>query len=165
MKCRRHKIADTDLSAEEMRGALSEVNEKFPKIDREHDIPYLAGYSKDGKTIYIDRHLPETLPAKFSSDIHYSVIKFLVLHEAIEKSLITSLGLSYQHAHQIALRAERAAVKAAGLNWRTYDKFMQKYIKEDADERLTKVPEDLDLTPYIDEHDDDLLVKMKESIG
>ena len=28
----------------------------FPHaLDRKHDIPYLAGYSKDGKTIYIDR--------------------------------------------------------------------------------------------------------------
>lgn len=165
VKCRRHKIADTDLSAEEMRGALSEVNEKFPKIDREHDIPYLAGYSKDGKTIYIDRHLPETLPAKFSSDIHYSVDKFLILHEAIEKTLIDTLGLKYQHAHQIALRAEKAAVKSAGIRWSSYDKFMSKYIKEDASEKLTKVPQELDLTPYIDEHDDDLLVKMKDAIG
>jgi hypothetical protein len=28
------------------------------KVDRAHDVPYLAGYSLDGKTIYIDRHMP-----------------------------------------------------------------------------------------------------------
>lgn len=173
MKCKKHKLTDTDLSVKEMLGALTEVNEKFPscgansstKIDREHDIPYLAGYSKDGKTIYIDRHLPEFLPTRFSSDIHYSVDKFLILHEAIEKTLIDTLGLKYQHAHQIALRAEKAAVKSAGIRWSSYDKFMSKYIKEDASEKLTKVPQELDLTPYIDEHDDDLLKDMSEHIG
>ena len=30
-------------------------------LDRAHDIPYLAGYSRDGKTIYIDRHMPRTM--------------------------------------------------------------------------------------------------------
>ena len=34
---------------------------------------------------------------------------------------------------------------------------MQKYVKTIGDERLTKVPKDLDLKPYRDEHDDDLL--------
>ena len=34
---------------------------------------------------------------------------------------------------------------------------MQKYVKTIGDERLTKVPNDLDLKPYRDEHDDDLL--------
>ena len=30
------------------------------KLDCGYDIPYLAGYSLDGKKIYIDRHLPKT---------------------------------------------------------------------------------------------------------
>jgi hypothetical protein len=64
------------------------------------------------------------------------------------------------HAHQIALRAEQAAVRAAGVRWRDYDRFMQKFIKEFGDERLTKVPGDLDTKPYRDEHDDDLLQRM-----
>ena len=32
---------------------------RVKKLDRKHDIPYLAGYSQDGKTIYIDRHMPQ----------------------------------------------------------------------------------------------------------
>ena len=41
---------------------------------------------------------------------------------------------------------------------------MQKYVKRIGDERLTKVPDDLDTKPYRDEHDDDLLRRMLASI-
>ena len=120
------------------------------KLDRRHDIPYLAGYSEDGKTIYIDRHMPKSF--KFRGRM-IETDRFLVLHEEVEKTLIDQLGLHYLHAHQIATRAEQAAVRAAGIAWRSYDRFMQKYVKRDASERLTKVPADLDTKPYRDEHD------------
>jgi hypothetical protein len=74
------------------------------------------------------------------------------------------LGLHYLHAHQIATRAEEAAVRAAGIRWRDYDRFMQKYVKRIGDERLRKVPADLDLKPYRDEHDLDLLKRMLEAV-
>jgi len=137
--------------------ALDAVLRRARTIDRRHDIPYLAGYSLDGKTIYIDRHMPR------SFNYHGQEIetdRFLILHEEVEKTLIDQLGLHYMHAHQIALRAEQAAVRAAGVRWRDYDKFMQQFIKELGDERLTNVPVDLDLKPYRDEHDVDLLQRM-----
>jgi hypothetical protein len=34
------------------------------------------------------------------------------------------------------------------IRWRDYDGFMQKHVKRIADERLMKVPADLDLKPY-----------------
>ena len=40
--------------------ALDAVVRRAKTLDRKHDIPYLAGYSKDGKTIYIDRHMPSS---------------------------------------------------------------------------------------------------------
>jgi hypothetical protein len=40
--------------------ALDAIAARVGPYDREHDIPYLAGYSLDGKTIYIDRHLPRS---------------------------------------------------------------------------------------------------------
>jgi hypothetical protein len=86
------------------------------------------------------------------------------LHEEVEKTLIDQLNLHYLHAHQIALRAEEAAVRAAGIPWRAYDGFMQKYVKKIGDERLTKVPADLDLKPYRDEHDEELLKSMAACI-
>ena len=40
--------------------ALEAVVRQINKLDRNHDIPYLAGYSKNAKTIYIDRHMPKS---------------------------------------------------------------------------------------------------------
>jgi len=140
--------------------ALDAIIRRAKSIDRKHDIPYVAGYSLDGRTIYIDRHLPRTM------NYHGREIdtdRFLVLHEEVEKTLIDQLGLHYLHAHQIALRAEQAAVRSAGIRWRDYDRFMQQFIKRLDDERLKKVPSDLDLKPYRDEHDVDLLQRMLAS--
>jgi hypothetical protein len=141
--------------------AVDAIVRRVTRLDRRHDIPYLAGYSQDGKTIYIDRHMPPRM--KFRGR-EIDTDRFLILHEEVEKTLIDQLGLHYLHAHQIATRAEEAAVRAAGLLWRDYDRFMQKYVKKVGDERLTKVPADLDLKPYRDEHDFDLLKRMHEAV-
>jgi hypothetical protein len=141
--------------------ALDAVVRRAKKLDRRHDIPYLAGYSLDGKTIYIDRHMPKSF--KFRGRT-IQTDRFLILHEEVEKTLIDQLGLHYLHAHQIATRAEEAAVRAAGVEWSAYDRFMQKFVKRVGDERLTKVPKDLDLKPYRDEHDSDLLRRMLRSV-
>jgi hypothetical protein len=137
--------------------ALDAVARKVKKLDRSHDVPYVAGYSKDGKTIFIDRHLPSEMEYKGRK---INTDRFLLLHEEVEKTLIDQLNLHYLHAHQIATRAEEAAVRAARISWREYDRFMQKYVKKMGDERLTKVPTDLDLKPYRDEHDTELLERM-----
>ena len=142
--------------------ALDAIVRRVKNLDRKHDIPYLAGYSKDGKTIYIDRHMPRTMSHKGRE---IDTDRFLILHEEVEKTLIDQLNLHYLHAHQIATRAEEAAVRAAGLGWREYDGFMQKYVKRIGDERLTKVPADLDLKPYRDEHDYDLVQRMLACIA
>lgn len=129
------------------------------KVDRSYDIPYLAGYSKNGKTIYIDRHMPKTFVSKGRT---IKTDRFLIIHETIEKILIDKLGLIYQFAHQIALRTEQEAVRAEKISWKDYDCFMQAYIKEIGDERLKRVPKNLDIKPYRDEHDAILLKRMKQ---
>jgi hypothetical protein len=141
--------------------ALDAVVRRVKNFDRKHDIPYLAGYSVDGKTIYIDRHMPKSF--KFRGRT-IETDRYLMLHEEVEKTLIDQLGLHYLHAHQIATRAEQAAVRAAGISWRAYDRFMQKNVKRDGDERLSKVPADLDTKPYRDEHDYDLLRRMMAAV-
>ena len=141
--------------------ALDAIVRRVKNLDRNHDIPYLAGYSRDGKTIYIDRHMPKSFKR---AGREIDTDRFLILHEEVEKTLIDQLGLHYLHAHQIATRAEQAAVRAAGVNWRDYDRFMQQYVKRIGDERLTKLPQDLDTKPYRDEHDDDLLRRMLDAV-
>jgi hypothetical protein len=155
------RLPEWYVSSLMMERALDAVVRRVKKFDRRHDIPYLAGYSLDGKTIYIDRHMPKSFKfrgRKIETD------RFLILHEEVEKALMDLVGLHYLHAHQIATRAEEAAVRAAGVEWRAYDRFMQKYVKHIGDERLTKVPKDLDLKPYRDEHDNDLLRRMLRSV-
>lgn len=129
------------------------------KVDYKHDIPYLAGYSINGKTIYIDRHIPRLIKI---GNKNINVSPFLILHESVEKALIDELGLRYQEAHQIALMVEKEAVEKSGINWTSYDKEMQKYIKEIGHEKLTNVPKDLDLTPYKDEKDYKILKDLQK---
>jgi hypothetical protein len=90
--------------------------------------------------------------------------RFLILHEAVEKTLIDHLGLRYLHAHQIATRTEQAAVRAAGISWYAYDRFMRIYVKRIGDARVSKVPRDLDLKPYEDEHGHKLLRRMAAAL-
>jgi hypothetical protein len=155
------RVPEWYVSGLMMERALDAVVRRVKKLDREHDIPYLAGYSRDGKTIYIDRHMPKSFWFKGRM---IETDRFLILHEEVEKTLIDRLNLHYLHAHQIATRAEQAAVRAAGVNWRDYDRFMQKYVKKLGDERLTRVPTDLDEKPYRDEHDYDLLRRMEAAM-
>lgn len=155
------KAPDWYVSALMLDRALDAILRRVKKLDREHDIPYLAGYSQDGKTIYIDRHLPKSFSFRGRT---IEVDRFLILHEEVEKTLIDQLGLHYLHAHQIATRAEEAAVNAQRVTWKAYDRFMQKYVKSVGDERLQKVPADLDLKPYRDYHDYDLLQRMEQHL-
>jgi len=142
---KRLRLPEWYVSSLMMDRALDAVVRRVKKLDRAHDVPYLAGYSLDGKTIYIDRHMPRAFRFRGRS---IETDRFLILHEEVEKTLIDQLGLHYLHAHQIATRAEQAAVRAAGITWRDYDRFVQKYVKTIGDERLTTVPKDLDLKPY-----------------
>ena len=148
---------DTLVSAQMLRQAVGNILRRA-RLDRTHDVPYLAGYGRDGKTIYIDRHLPRIL---VTAGRRVKIDRFLVLHEAVEKALLERLGLHYQHAHQIALRTEEAAVRAEGISWREYDRFMQHHIKDAGDEKLSRLPLDLDIKPYHDEHDWQLLHAMQ----
>ena len=158
----RLRLPEWYVSSLMMDRALDAIVRRAKRLDRKHDIPYLAGYSRDGKIIYIDRHMPQSFRNRGRT---INTDRFLILHEEVEKTLIDQLNLHYLHAHQIATRAEEAAVRAAGIKWRDYDRFMQKYVKTIGDERLTKVPADLDTKPYRDEHDLELLQRMMKCVA
>jgi hypothetical protein len=108
------RVPEWYVSSYMMDRALDAVVRQIVKLDRRHDIPYLAGYSRNGKTIYIDRHMPKRFTFRGR---RINTDRFLTLHEAVEKALIDQLGLRYLHAHQIATRAEQAAVRASGVTW------------------------------------------------
>ncbi len=155
------RAPEWQVSSFMMDRALEAVVRQIGRLDRNHDIPYLAGYSRNGKTIYIDRHMPKSFSYKGR---RIKTDRFLILHEAVEKTLMDHLGLRYLHAHQIATRAEQAAVRAAGISWDAYDRFMRMYVKSIGDKRLSKVPRDLDLKPYRDEHDTEVLRRIAAAL-
>lgn len=150
-----------DIDAKVMAEVLKAVVARVKKIDRDHDIPYIAGYSQNGEKIYIDRHLPKSavLGGK-----RVQTDRFIILHEAVEKALLDEMGLHYLHAHQIALRTERAAVEAEDLAWRDYNAFTKAHERQIDDEQLKKVPDDLDLTPYRNERDFQKLQQMMAAV-
>jgi hypothetical protein len=53
----RHKSEDIDddVLLDVVKGLRRRV-----RVNRAYDIPYIAGYSVDGRTVFIDRHLPRT---------------------------------------------------------------------------------------------------------
>jgi hypothetical protein len=161
------------LSNPDVREALEEEFE----IDTGHDLPYLAGYSNDGRVRYVDRHIggdpdridPDELGIVEIDGKKIDIIPFLVGsaeaeeieerggHEGVEKAAEQFRSEKYTSQppyawrHEIATGAERRDVLAAGLSWAAYSKALEPYIKADDTERLQKVPEDLDMSPYLEE--------------
>ena len=151
----RHK--SEDIEDQVLLDAVQAIRRRVRVVNREYDIPYLAGYSIDGHTVFIDRHLPRTFRWLLKM---VRVEPFILTHEIVEKALLDELRLHYLHAHQFAIRAERDAVKAAGVSWWAYQGFMKRHEKAIEEEALVKVPAVLDLTPYRDEKDFGLLQRL-----
>ena len=151
----RHRSEDIEDNV--LLDVVKAIRRRVRIIDRGYDIPYIAGYSVDGHTVFIDRHLPRTFRWLLKT---VRVEPFLLIHEIVEKALLDELRLHYLHAHQIAVRAERDAVKAAGVSWWAYQRFMKQHEGKIEEEKLVKVPATLDLTPYRDEKDFELLERL-----
>jgi hypothetical protein len=119
----RHK--SEDIADEVLLDAVKAIRRRVRVVNREYDVPYIAGYSVDGHTVFIDRHLPRTFRWVLRT---VRVEPFLLTHEIVEKkALLDELRLQYLHAHQVAVRAEHDAVKAAGVPWWVYQRFMKRH--------------------------------------
>jgi hypothetical protein len=159
------KMSDLVASNIDDEGSVISLSQVIPEIfklltvNKTYDVPYLAGYSRDGKTVYIDRHIPNQLVVDGKT---IEVAPILALHETVEKALIDKLGIHYESAHQIALTVEKAAIENAGVSWDVYNNEIHQYVKELGAESDYKVPEDLDMTPYQDEHDIPVIQSMDD---
>lgn len=133
----------------------------------DHDLPYLAGYSKDGDTLYIDRHLPDHLDIEVNgAKWRINPREFIRIHEIMEKALIDVLGWNYGPAHAVANAAERREVLERGIPWLAYNEALAPYIKADELEKLETVPPDLDMTPYLFPPVNRMLIKrMRAAMG
>jgi len=163
----RHIHVDHEWAKKEYHAALG--SEKFRsylfdskfKISRDYDIPYVAGYSKDGRVVFIDRHLPMQLRIGGTS---VSILPFIITHERTEKGLIDFLGLDYDDAHKVATWREHKELVKAHRSPTLYERALDPYIKADQHEKIRSVPETLDLKPYRDSGDIALLNHMKEKM-
>ena len=147
---------------------------KRARLDRSWDIPYLAGYSIDGSTVFIDRDMPKSMSWQGRS---IDTDEYLRLHEEVEKSLIDAIRAGDGHAlliirllrfkkdplgsdaddlelylrtHGCAEAAEEHAVqlRIGSAGHAAYNAFMDKHVKVAGHERIVRVPPNLDLTPY-----------------
>ena len=98
----RHK--SEDIEDEVLLDTVKAIRRRVRVISHSYDVPYIAGYSVDGHTVFIDRHLPRSFRWLMKT---VRVEPFLLTHEIVEKALLDELRLHYLHAHQIAMRAER----------------------------------------------------------
>lgn len=127
------------------------------KLNFSYDVPYLCGYSKDGRTVYVDRHLKRYY--KYNGKT-YDLVDFLLVHEIVEKALIDLYGWHYSKAHHIATHIEALAVKQHGIDWWSYTKYLKPQIKTAYHNKIRKLPPDLDPTPYEDEGEKEILKKL-----
>lgn len=119
-------------------------------VNNTYQVPYVAGYSNDGKTIYIDNRLPDSFidSRKQQVNVHY----YLILHEVAEKALKDELELSYNDAHSLAMGLQSYALARDDINADEYYAFQQKYVDMDIKpEDFDDVPPDLDISPYIED--------------
>lgn len=137
------------------------MKEKVGKliIDDSYDVPYLAGYNTAGTIIYWDRKVPKLFPIG-KNDKDVDIVPYVALHEAVEQHIESMFGLKYGKSHLLAMGAERAAVEESGLNWDKYDKHFHYWVEKCRNE-FSSLPPDLDMQPYTDSNDEELLKKMK----
>jgi hypothetical protein len=156
---------DKILSMPAVRDRLWQPREE----DNSSDVPFIAGYSNDRKTIFYDRHLPETITLKLDGktrDIRPR--EHIRPHETIEPIIIDVLGWSYFPAHAVATAYEkRQFIQRIGPEWwMPYTHAMDGFANSDEHERVTKVPKDLDMTPYLAPPVNRRLVEaMKKAMG
>lgn len=114
------------------------------RVSYQYEIPYLAGYSKDGHTIYIDRDFP-------SQRGYPELVPGLVTHELWEKTAIDCWRLDYLPAHELAIVAENIVVRSVlKMDPRKYNAILKPAIKSDEiDPKQVPLPPDLDMTPYV----------------
>lgn len=130
-------------------------------IDESYEIPYLAGYNKDGKTIYIDKRLNPVFKLKDGRKM--DMTKYLIVHEASEKYFMDVKGWKYPYAHEKATAVERESVKKDKYPWEEYQRHalseVQRFKKLDT---KAPIPKDLDIKPELDTEDYSFLKEIRK---
>lgn len=140
------EVVTGETREEYNRKKLSEKDVKPYKVNREYDVPYGAGTSKDGAMIYIDNRLPKTIDDGHGVDIDLD--ESLPRHEYPEFMQMRR-GTSYADAHEhYANPSEKEYVEKQGGNWKGYDKNIQELIRKIEHSPNPNLPPDLYKKPY-----------------
>ena len=126
-------------------------------------VPFGAGISTDGQTVYIDSRLDTVVNG---TDVSLA----LATHEQVEFGLrqFAGIGEDYEtdpRGHRLANRAEYEAVATlfpeldANDAWDVYDEHIDPQVRKIEGEALTNVPYNLATYPY--EHDEAMMTKIK----
>ena len=153
------KLAELRQTSSKLDGYLAQMDSR--PIDRA-GIPYGAGISKDGSTVYVDSRLDTILDG-------VDVIPALAVHEQVEWALREYLGIGKNYAedptgHRIANREEYERVASLfpemnpGEAWDEYDALIDPQVRKIEMEPLSDVPADLATYPY--EHDEKMMEKI-----
>src|SRR5574337_662938 len=134
-----------------------------PKRVRVRAVPLGAGLSRDGSTLYVDSHIPESINVPRSDGTVAHVVLYdpsdptvggLVVHEGNEFPQMHERGKSYGKAHdENANHAEDAYYKAKyGVSRAAVDKALKPYLDaaEENSANNSDIPYDLDTKPYED---------------
>ena len=95
----RHKSEDIDDAV--LLDVVKALRRRVRRVSHDYDIPHIAGYSVDGKTIFIDRHLPRTVRWLVKT---VRVEPFLLTHEIVERLRHVPLGRLEHDIETDALR-------------------------------------------------------------
>lgn len=134
------------------------------EVVEDFDIPDLAGYSTNGRRLFVDRHLAQARPdiAGMPYEQWIQVLVGVDLkvnrcgHEPAEKAAIDVWGYAYTAAHEdIAEPNEHEFAKGIGLDWPAYVRELKPWIKRAEHELIERPPPDLDCRPYYDDPDAD----------
>lgn len=131
-------------------------------INREYDIPYIAGISSDGKTLYVDRRVD--VGHLLIGDRHEDVEEELWLHEGGERVFIVFFGDDYETAHRLITIEEHRMVTARGIDWDAYVGAFRHLSDALSHESITSVPRDLFLVPYAEGGDPGLLRRVQRAM-
>ncbi len=131
------------------------------KVDTSYSIKYTGGYSKDGKTIYLDSRFPQSLNIEGKE---ISTIESIAKHHELPEKWMTEEGYTYQYAHMLATKIEREYVESLGINWELYSKEVEKGLHAVSSAKLEKSPKNLDLTPYVDSKDEETLKEIEQTM-
>lgn len=122
-----------------------EYKGKTFRLNHDTEQPLLAGSSRDGKTIYFDKHWN---PMKEVDGKMMDRLYPVCIHE-IEENIAENKGKPYLTAHhQFAEPAEKQEVLKMGYNWMAYQDSFKGEIKRCSHESKAHLPKGEQMKPY-----------------